>query len=211
VNVLPVTVWPAGEARDLLRLVAALRSGALLVYPTETVYGIGTALSAGEAGLERTRAAKRSPPGRPYLLVAADPETAFSLWRELPAAARDLAARAWPGPLTLVGAARPGLPPSLLGRDDFAPVAPTVSVRVPGEPRLLALLRALGEPLVSTSANLAGAPPPVRFEDVQVSDLAPDLAIDGGPCPEGEPSTLVSVVAPGPPRLLRAGAWPWPP
>lgn len=183
-------------------LVAALRAGGLVVYPTETVYGIGTALSAGQAGLERVRAAKRSPPGRPYLLVAADTPTAFALWsRSVPAAVR-LAAEVWPGPLTLIGPARAGLPPGLLGEHDGEP---TISVRVPGDAWLRELLAALGEPLVSTSANVAGAPAPRAFEDVDLAALKPDHAVDRGACAGGVPSTVISVLT-EPPTLVRSGA-----
>jgi L-threonylcarbamoyladenylate synthase len=187
--------------------VAVLEAGGLAVLPTETVYGLSVALSAGAAGLERIRQAKGSQARRPWILLAADEESAFALWTPAPAAAVDLASRAWPGPLTLVGPAREGLPEGLLGTVDGTP---TVSVRVPGDPWLRQLLETLGEPIVSTSANRVGAPPPVHFEDVELGLLAPDLAVDRGRCLGGVPSTIVEVVS-CPPRLLRAGAWPWPP
>ncbi len=174
-----------------------------MVHPTETFYGIGTALSAGDAGVDRVRVAKRAPGGRPYLLLAADTEMAFTLWTEASPQARELAERAWPGPLTLVGPARDGLPGSLLG--SLAGAA-SVSVRVPGLASARALSKSLGEPFVSTSANRSGQPPPTSFDEVDLEALAPDLALNGGTCPGGEPSTLVSVVGE---RLevLREGAW----
>lgn len=194
----------------LAAAVAALRAGGLVVHPTETVYGIGTALSAGEPGLVRVRRAKRCAPGRPFLLLASDEEEAFALWAEVTAAARDLARRAWPGPLTLVGPAGCGLPPSLLGRERYrGSWVHTLSVRVPGDPFVRELLAALGEPIVSTSANVSGMPPPATFAEVDLEALAPDLAIDRGRCPAGTPSTVLSVLT-DPPTLLRAGAWPWP-
>ncbi len=183
--------------------VACLRRGGMVVLPTETVYGLHVALSAGDPGITRIRAAKGSPPGRPFLLLAVDREQAFGLWSGVPEAARELAARAWPGPLTLIGPARDGLPEEILGWVDGQP---TVSVRVPGDPWLIELLEELGEPIVSTSANRAGEPPPVSFEDVELAALAPDLAIDRGRCTGGVPSTIYDVVA-DPPALVRAGAW----
>ena len=182
--------------------VATLRGGGLLVYPTETVYGIGTALSAGEAGIARVRAAKQSPAGRPFLVLTSDVTSAFGMWSEVPSAARALAEKAWPAPLTLIGPARSGLPKGLLGQG-LGGVA-TVAVRVPAHPWLLDLLVELGEPLLSTSANLAGGPAPVAFKDVPLGGLAPDLAIDRGPCVGGEPSTLVSCLEPLP-VVLRQG------
>lgn len=198
--------WPLARA-DLDQALAALRSGALVVYPTETVFGIGVALSAGEDGVERVRAAKRSPPGRPYLLVASSPEMAFSLWSEVPPVAAVLGASEWPGPLTMVGPARSGLPPSLLGEVETpdGPVA-TVSVRVPGDAALRQLVGRLGEPLLSTSANLAGRPTPLTFEELEVEALGPDLVLEAPRCEGGLPSTILSVVE-EPPRILRQGAW----
>ncbi len=199
-------VWPPRSTvprNDSLEpVVDALRSGGMIVYPTETVYGLGTAVGAGNAGLARIRAAKGSPPGRPFLVLAADVGRAFALWARVPPLARRLAAAAWPGPLTLVGAARDGLPSDLLGLEGDVP---TVSVRVPGDARLRCLLQRLGDALVSTSANLSGEPAPRSLGNVSVAALSPDLVVDGGVSSAGPPSTLISVV--GAPRILRAGAW----
>jgi len=199
-----VEVWRDGTA-PCAAAVAALRSGGLLVYPTETVYGIGVALSAGVAGIERVRSAKRSPAGRSYLLLVAGQEQAFALWTEVPEPARLLAERHWPGPLTLVGRARPELPASLLGSAQVGNgrIA-TVSVRVPGDARIRELLDQLGEPLLSTSANVHGAEPPVDFAQIDLEALQPDLAINAGRCEGGLPSTLLSLAGPKP-ELLRQG------
>lgn len=179
----------------MTRAADVLRSGGLLVYPTETVYGIGVALS---ADVDAVRRAKRSPPGRPYLVVAADEAMACALWTTPPPI--ELSTH-WPGPLTLIGPAREGVPPELLG--DSGGVA-TIAVRVPGDAWLRALVAEVGEPIVSTSANVAGAPAPRSFADVDVAALAPDLAIDRGPCPGGVASTLVDFVA-VPWKILRPG------
>ena len=184
--------------------VATLQSGGILVYPTESVYGIGTALSAGGAGVERVRQAKGSAKGRPFLLLAADREMAFGLWSEVPDSARVLAERAWPAPLTLIGPARSDLPPEFLGESPEG--IPTVAVRVPSDPWLLGLLKALGEPLLSTSANRAGGTPPKTFSAIPLGALAPDLAIDRGTCEWGVPSTLVSCLG-AKPVVLREGAY----
>lgn len=197
--------WVTGSS-PVSDALAVLRAGGVLVYPTETVYGIGTALSAGDAGVERVRVAKGSPKGRPYLLLVADAASAFALWSQVPEQARLLAARHWPGPLTLIGPAAAGLPASLLGSEVLNDKQiPTVSVRVPGDGRLRSLLLRLGEPLLSTSANRSGHPAPVHFTEVHVSALAADLAIDAGECEGGMPSTLVSLLH-DPPLVLRQGS-----
>ena len=202
--------WPLG-GDHLVDVLALLRQGALCVYPTETVYGIGVALSAGQEGVERVRAAKRSPQDRPYILLAASPEMAFALWSEVPLAARILAWSEWPGPLTLVGPAREGLPAGVLGAAerpglDMMESVSTVSVRVPGDPALCQLISRLGEPILSTSANLAGAPAPLGYGALDLDALAPDLVLVSERCPGGLPSTVLTVVE-EPPRVLRQGAW----
>lgn len=178
-----------------------LRAGGLVVYPTETFYALG-ALAASAAAVARLAAAKLRPGDRPLPLVAADLAAARAVAAAFPPLAERLAARFWPGPLTLVLAAAPGLPPEVAGQG-------TVGVRVPGCALARELSRLAGGPLTSTSANLAGGPPVVR-----PADLDPGLArhvdcvLDGGEAPGGPPSTVVAVEAGGP-RLLRAGAVAW--
>ncbi len=117
--------------------------------------------------------------------------------------ARRLAARFWPGALTLVLPARPSL--SLLVTAGDA----TVAVRVPGSGVARALAREAGGALVSTSANVSGEPAPARPEDLSPAILASiDGVLDGGSTPGGLPSTIVTLAG-GSARLLRAGAVPW--
>ena len=112
------------------------------------------------------------------------------------AAAAELMARFWPGPLTLV------LPARI--RSD----SPTLAVRAPNHDVALALLRSLGEPIASSSANPAGQPPPVDADQV-IAFLGDrlDLVIDGGPCRIGQPSTIMDLSG-ATPRILRQGAIP---
>jgi len=198
--------WPLAR-RDWDDALTLVRGGALTVYPTETVFGIGVALSAGDDGVERVRAAKGSPRGRPFLVLAASVEMAFELWSEVPAVARILAASAWPGPLTLVGPARDGLPSSVLGSHEGPDgLLSTISVRVPGDSALRQFIGRLGSPLLSTSANPAGAPPPVQVGELRLDSLAPDLLLSAASCPGGEPSTVLTTLS-DPPQILRQGAW----
>ncbi len=177
---------------------AVLRRGGLVVYPTETFYGLG-ALAREGAALERLARAKLRPEGKPLPLLAADLAQVAEVARLEGRAAR-IAARFWPGPLTLVLPARPGLPAEITAGTG------TVGIRVPGSPLARALARAAGGALVSTSANPSGGPPPA-----QVADLEPrlrgavDHVLDGGPTPGGRPSTVVAVEGESV-RLVRAGA-----
>ncbi|HZZ83584.1 MAG TPA: L-threonylcarbamoyladenylate synthase [Anaeromyxobacteraceae bacterium] len=180
-----------------------LRAGGLVAYPTETFYGLGALASCAPA-LARLAAAKLRPEGKPLPLLAATPEAAFAVAASVPPLARRLAARFWPGPLTLVLAAAPGLAAEVtagLG---------TVGIRVPGSEVARELARLAGGPLVSTSANLSGGPPPARASELDLALRARlDLVLDAGPTPGGLPSTLVDVTGPAP-RLVRDGAVPWP-
>ena len=187
--------------RDVAEAASALRRGSLVVYPTETFYGLG-ALATLPAALARLAAAKLRPADKPLPLVAADDAMAFALWAAVPAEARVLAGAFWPGPLTLVAAAAPGLPgPVTLGG--------AVGVRVPGSELARELCRLAGGPVISTSANPSGGPAPASVEELDPELLSRvDLVLDGGPTSGGLPSTVVQV-GEGGPRLLRAGAVPW--
>ncbi len=184
--------------RRIFEAAAALRAGGVIAYPTETFYGLGALVSLG-AAVERLAGAKGRPDGKPLPLLAADLAQVAQV-TELDPLARRLAEAFWPGPLTLVLPARPGLHPAITGGDA------SVGIRVTSSAVAAALARAAGGPLVSTSANLAGAPPAAS-----ASDLDPtlrdrlDLVLDAGPTPGGLPSTVVAVEG-GRLRLLRTGA-----
>jgi len=187
--------------REVAVAAAALRRGALVAYPTETFYGLGALASLPQA-LSRLAAAKLRPEGKPLPLLAFDADAAFALWREVPPVARLLAQEFWPGPLTLVVAAAPGLPVEVAAGG-------SVGVRVPGLELARELSRLAGGAIVSTSANPSGGPSPTSPADLSPGFLARiDLVLDGGPTPGGLPSTVVEVGASGA-KLLRAGAVPW--
>lgn len=196
-------VLPAGEPRAIEAAVSALRAGRLVAVPTETVYGVTCLLDA--AAVERLLDAKRRPPSKGITLMVDTVEQAASV-AELPAAARRLAARFWPGPLTLVLPVVPGasLPTSLTGETG------AIGCRVPDHAAPRALARALG-PLPLTSANLSGAPDARDAAEV-VRQLGASVAVvlDDGPSPGGVPSTVVRfATGSDAPELLRAGALPF--
>ncbi len=162
------------------------RPGGVVLYPTQTVYGLGGRAEDAEAAL-RIAAIKGRPPGN-LIVLALDPPLAGGL-------ARALADALWPGPLTLVVPAWAGLPEAVLGPDG------TVAVRPPLHPVALALVRAVG-PITSTSANPSGAPT-VRIP--RELDLPVDAVLDVGPLPPSPPSTVVRADSG---RVLREGAVP---
>lgn len=176
---------------------ALLLDGALVIYPTDTLYAIGCRALDGEA-VRRLRQAKGREGGKALPVIVADIDQARSIAASWPEAAGSLAAAFWPGPLTLVVPAGSSLPPELLAG------ASTVAVRVPDSKVARALARIAG-PLVSTSANLAGEKPCASVDEAAAAFPFATLAFDMGPL-SGEPSTIVDVSDPtGDVRVLRAG------
>lgn len=175
-----------------------LRAGGVVVYPTETFYGLGALASAGEA-LERLARAKLRPEGKPLPLVAADRAQVAAV-AILDAAAARVADRFWPGPLTLVLPAHAGVHPAITAGTG------TVGIRIPGSDVARALAAAAGGALVSTSANPSGGPPPDRIAALDPTLRARvDHVLDAGATPGGLPSTIV-VLEGDTVRLVRAGA-----
>lgn len=180
--------------------VQALKAGALVILPTETVYGL--AADAGNAdAVARIFEAKGRPRFNPLIAHVADVEAAESI-AVFDDAARALAAAFWPGPLTIVAPVRPGEGVCDLARAGLDSVA----VRVPGHPVARAVLAVFGGPVVAPSANRSGRPSPTTFADaVEETGASAAAALDGGPCAVGVESTVVSVLD-GRVALLRPGA-----
>jgi len=176
---------------------ALIRAGKLVVFPTETVYGLGAnALDA--AAVARIFAAKGRPRTSPLIVHVDSVEMARGLASEWPAAAGVLARHYWPGPLTLV------LPKRTLIPDIVTAGLPTVGLRMPAHPLALELIRAAGVPIAAPSAN--------RFTELSpthaghVPEGLADYVVDGGPARVGIESTVLSLV--GAATLLRPGVIP---
>lgn len=174
--------------------VVALRMDKLVVIPTDTVYGVAAALN--ERAIANIFEAKGRPEDKPIPVLggaARDLETIV----EFNDSARKLAARYWPGPLTLIL-------PRAEGFDlDLGAHTPTVAVRVPKEPRAIELLRKTG-PLAVTSANISGEREAQTIDEARSAlGSKVGLYIDGGRC-AGKPSTIAFVA--GERRVLREGA-----
>jgi L-threonylcarbamoyladenylate synthase len=177
----------------------ALRRGELVAFPTETFYGLGAAaLDAG--AVRRVFEVKGRPESRPLLVLVDSEAMVEAVAAEVPAAARALMARHWPGPLTLVLRARPSVPAEVHAGTG------TVGVRLSPHPVATGLVRALGGPVTAPSANLTGEPPPSDAAAVRrVFEGKIALILDAGPTPGGLPSTVLDVTV-DPPRVIRAGA-----
>lgn len=194
----------SGLEERLRAAAGLLRAGGIVAYPTETFYGLGALWHRRDA-LRRLAEAKLRPEGKPLPLLAADRAQVAEVTRPLPPRAERLAARFWPGPLTLVVPAAPEVP------EEITAGSGTVGVRIPGSAVARALAAAAGGALVSTSANLSGEPPPDTANALAPALLARiDGVLDAGRTPGGLPSTLVAVgEGEGDVRLLREGVVPW--
>ena len=196
--------WSPEEIEHALKgTIAHLNARKVLAYPTETVYGFG-------GGVDRDSVAnlialKGRPAGKPFLLIVASSEMISRLGLHLTTSASQLAARFWPGPLTMV---LPGgekrVPDQLRGPEGG------VAVRWSPHPGLSRLVRAYGEPITSTSANRPGVPPATNAQEIvdQWGDAVTKGALhvlDGGQLLPSSPSTVVDCTGRRP-RVIRPGA-----
>jgi L-threonylcarbamoyladenylate synthase len=191
-------------AESLARAAAALRDGAVVGVPTDTVYGLAADPSQPRA-IGRLFALKERPMAVALPVLVAGREQLWAVCGPLGRAADHLAGRYWPGPLTLVVPRRRSFTPDLGG----PPAARhTVGVRRPDHPVIQALCRQLG-PLAVTSANRHGAPPATRaaqLAEIFTGEGALAMILDGGDC-RGTPSTVVECRGPAL-RCLREGSIP---
>lgn len=199
-----VPFWSPEEVEAALhRTVLHLQEGRVLAYPTETVYGFGTMID-GEA-VERLVELKRRPPAKPFLLLISDTPMLARLGLHLTRSASMLAARFWPGPLTLV---LPGgerrVPERLRGPEGG------IAVRWTPHVGLQRLIATLGDPITSTSANLPGVPAATSPGEIlsqwgTAIKRGELLLLDGGALAPSPASTVVDCIGRRP-RVIRPGA-----
>ena len=195
----------ADVAHAIPEVLAHLRRGGVLAYPTETVYGLGS--EASDVALDRLAAMKGRPPRKPFLLLVSSVAMAERWGLEFNQPARVLAAEFWPGPLTLVLRGGEGqLPDRLRGAEGG------IAVRWTSHRDVARLIAVMGQPLTSTSANLPGgspAPGAERIVEMFPAAVADGtlLVLDGGVLGNVPPSTLVDCTG-RLPMLVREGAIP---
>lgn len=170
---------------DVARAADLVKRGEVIAFPTDTVYG----LMALPTAANRIFEIKRRPAEKQLIAMAASLESIRALVSLTPLA-EEYARRHWPGPLTLVLRRKSG------GEGE------TLGVRVPDHPVALALLRAIEQPVLTTSANLSGRAAALVAEEVALDGLA--AIVDGGRAPGGIPSTVVDLTG-DEARLIRAG------
>lgn len=204
-NYRDIAAWIVSHPQPYRQLEAALadgaqkiRDGALVAFPTETVYGLG-ADATNPIAVEQIFAAKKRPLYDPLIVHVGDQKQMDSLVTEIPERAEQLMKRFWPGPLTIV------LPKSPLVPSIVTAGTPTVAVRMPSNPIALALIRLSGKPIAAPSANLFGYTSPTTAMHVhqQLGDACAAI-IDGGACTVGIESTVISFLGETP-KILRPG------
>jgi len=188
------------DSAGIARMVELLRAGEVVGFPTDTVYGLAALAGHGRA-VRRVFEVKGRSFSQPLILMVSDPGQ-LDAWAVVDERARAYMRQWWPGPLTLVLPAREDVGPPLTS----ATRPRTIAARIPDHEVALALLRAAGEALATTSANRSGEPPALTpLESAWVDGLA--AVLDGGRAPGAVPSTLLDVSR-GEPRILRAGPVP---
>ncbi len=199
-----VPFWSPDEIEHALRgTIAHLNARRVLAYPTETVYGFGGAVD--RESVANLIALKGRPPNKPFLLIVASSEMITRLGLHLTTSASQLAARFWPGPLTMV---LPGgenrVPDQLRGPEGG------VAVRWSPHRGLSRLVQAYGEPITSTSANRPGVSPATNAQEIidQWGDAVARGSLhvlDGGQLSPSQPSTVIDCTGKRP-RVIRPGA-----
>lgn len=191
-------VLPASDPESIRLAAAIIRAGGLVAFPTETVYGLG-ADALNPKAVASIFETKRRPTVNPLIVHIAEPGMLEALVMNVNSRAQWLIERFWPGPLTLVLRRRSIVP------DLVTAGLPTVAIRLPAHPVAQTLIREAGTPIAAPSANLFGCVSPTTAQHVLdgLGDKV-DLILDGGPCPIGVESTIVSLEGVWP-QLIRPG------
>jgi len=189
-------IFSVQDPLALPRALEILQLGGLVAFPTDTVYGLG-ALAFDGLAVRSIYAAKDRPMEKAIPVLIGDADDLAKVTADVPEFALKLAARFWPGPLTLVVPKHPEIP-------EAVSAALTVGVRIPDHPVARALLRLAG-PMAVTSANLSGQTSPSTAQEV-FDQLGGRIAmiLDGGKTPGAVPSTVVDCVG-AEPQVLRTG------
>lgn len=192
-------LWTMDSPGVLEEAARAMREGGVTAFPTDTVYGLGTSTFHRE-GIARIFSLKGRTAEKALPVLVADARDLGRVVATVSSQALSAIAWFWPGPLTLVLPRHPDLPA------EIAPGQATVGVRLPEHEQLRSLIRQVGSPLASSSANLSGSPPALGAQAVLESFPTGLAAIlDGGLVSGGIPSTVLSLSDPDRPTVLREG------
>ncbi len=187
---------------DIETVAKTLTNGQIILYPTETVYGLGVNIYREDA-LKKLSELKGRQSDKPFSCMISSPKDLNTLCKTVPLYVEKLIETFWPGPVTFVLKADDSVPRSVVSSQS------KIGLRYPSHPLTRVLMQVHPQPVVSTSANFIGQPAPVTFDDVSEELLNKiDLVIDAGACKWRCPSTVVDV-SETEPVLLREGAIPF--
>jgi L-threonylcarbamoyladenylate synthase len=189
------------SVNELSTVVSVLKKNGVIVYPTETFYGLGVNCFSPDA-VKKIFGLKKRDRAKPLPVVISDLSMLDSVVREIPPVAELFLRQYWPGPLTLIFSASPFLPEELLG------ATKSIGVRLPAYAGLRELIKHAGFPITATSANISGEEElsdPKKVLEIFTGKV--DCIVDGGKTRGGRPSTVIDLTPPIP-QILREGALP---
>ena len=195
-------ILPADDEAAVSKAVDLLGKGDVVVFPTDTIYGIGASI-ASESGIKKIFEVKSRSPDKPLIIYIADFEQLQQVTQGIPESTIESLRKIWPGAMSGIFPKTEIVPLFVTSGKD------TVAVRIPNHPLCLELVRRVGDPLAVTSANVSGMETQKTAPEVaaQLGERVP-LVLDGGPNPEQQPSTLVDFTG-STAQLLREGALPF--
>jgi L-threonylcarbamoyladenylate synthase len=181
---------------DIETASSIIRSGGVVLYPTETVYGLGADAGNIDAVMRISSLKKRDP--KQPISIAVSSILMLNSVAYLDNASKHFINRFLPGPITVIVPKKPHIPDILTGGSDL------IGIRWPDQTHTIQLIESVGRPITSTSANTSGNTAPAKLEEVEKEILLKvDYILDGGDCGYGEPSTIVDLVNR---KILRKGA-----
>lgn len=178
------------------KAIAILKSGGIVAFPTDTVYGLG-AIPSSKKAVSKLYKIKGRSDKKPIALLVSSKSQVKKFAASVPAKAERLMKKYWPGPLTLIFRKKASVP------DFLTSGLPTIGIRMPKDKTALALIKAAGGVLAVTSANISGTKPAVTARSIgKLKGI--DLILDGGKCEIGIPSSVIAVLG-GKLKILRKG------
>lgn len=186
--------------KSVLQAAEVLKKGGIVVFPTETAFGVGCRIDKPES-IRRLISWRKREEGKPFLVLVADLAMAKKYWEKLPEKVENLAKRFWPGPLTIVWFCK-----KELVRSEVRAGGKTLGIRVPGYELTRKLVELVGIPILAPSANFSGQPAPFKISEVDPKFLEGVDFFFQAPCGKWKEPTTVLDCTKQPWKVVREGA-----
>jgi len=194
-----IKINPEHPKKDIIKRAAKIiQAGGTVIFPTETVYGLGANAFNSES-VKKIFKQKNRPMNQPLAILISDISEAEALAENISSKTLEIMKKHWPGPLTVVLKKKKNVSGIITGERN------SVGLRMPDHPVILELIKESGVPIVATSANKHGNPPPKNAKEAEKELSDVDLILDGGECQIGIPSTVIDATV-DPPKVLRQGS-----